>query len=80
MICLSGAPSNPKVIRTAARLADAFHGSFTALFVEPPDFRQQEEAQKLRVQANLRLPKSWVPVSPPPTAVSPLSKLLNMPK
>lgn len=55
MICLSGAPSNPKVIRTAARLADAFHGSFTALFVEPPDFRQQEEAQKLRVQANLRL-------------------------
>ena len=55
MICLSGAPSNPKVIRTAARLADAFHGSFTALFVEPPEFRQQEEAQKLRIQANLRL-------------------------
>lgn len=55
MICLSGAPSNPKVIRTAARLADAFHGTFTALFVEPPDFRRQEEAQRLRVQANLRL-------------------------
>ena len=55
MICLSGAPSNPKVIRTAARLADAFHGTFTALFVEPPDFRRQEEAQRRRVQANLRL-------------------------
>ena len=55
MICLSGAPSNPKVIRAAARLADAFHGSFTALFVEPPSFQQQDEADRLRVQANLRL-------------------------
>lgn len=55
MICLSGAPSNPKVIRTAARLADAFHGSFTALFVEPPDFQRQDESYRLRVQANLRL-------------------------
>ena len=55
MICLSGAPSNPKVIRTAARLADAFHGTFTALFVEPPDFRRQDEARQLSVRANLRL-------------------------
>lgn len=55
MICLSGAPSNPKVIRTAARLADAFHGSFTALFVEPPNFHQLDESARLQVQANLRL-------------------------
>ena len=34
LTCLSGAPSNAKVIRTAARMAEAFHSSFTALFVE----------------------------------------------
>lgn len=55
MICLSGAPSNPKVIRAAARLADAFHGSFTALFVEPPGFQRQDASHRLQVQANLRM-------------------------
>ena len=34
LICLSSAPSNAKVIRTAARMADAFHSGFTALFVQ----------------------------------------------
>ncbi len=33
VICLSGAPSNARVIRTAARMAEAFHADFTALFV-----------------------------------------------
>lgn len=33
LICLSGAPSNARVIRTAARMAEAFHADFTALFV-----------------------------------------------
>ena len=32
LICLSSSPSNPKVIRTAARMAEAFHSGFTALF------------------------------------------------
>ena len=43
LICLSGAPSNAKVIRTAARMAKAFHGAFTALFVETSDFASQSE-------------------------------------
>ena len=30
LICLSSAPSNAKVIRTAARMAEAFHSGFTA--------------------------------------------------
>ena len=34
LVCLSAAPSNAKVIRTAARMAEAFNASFTALFVE----------------------------------------------
>ena len=55
LVCLSGAPSNVRVIRTGARLAEAFHGSLTALFVETPDFQAQDEATHRRFQANLRL-------------------------
>jgi two-component system sensor histidine kinase KdpD len=55
LICLSGAPSNAKVIRTAARMAEAFHGAFTALFVETPEFAAQSEAERSRLRANLRL-------------------------
>ena len=55
LICLSGAPSNAKVIRTAARMAEAFRGTFTALFVETPDFRSMPEDSRTRIGANLRL-------------------------
>ena len=34
LTCISPAPSNAKVIRSAARLAFAFHAAFTALYVE----------------------------------------------
>ena len=44
LICLSSSPSNARVIRTAARLSDAFHGRFTALFVEVPGTRELNEA------------------------------------
>ena len=54
LICLSGAPSNGKVIRTAARMAEAFHGTFTALFVEDPA-AVQNEAERKQLQKNLRL-------------------------
>lgn len=52
LVCLSPSPSNAKVIRTAARMADAFHGSFTALFVEPPEL--SEKAQN-PLRENIRL-------------------------
>ncbi|MDO4271093.1 MAG: sensor histidine kinase KdpD, partial [Eubacteriales bacterium] len=55
MICLSGAPSNAKVIRTAARMAEAFRSSFTALFVETPDFVSQKESDRVQLRKNLRL-------------------------
>ena len=55
LICLSGSPSNAKVIRTAARMAKAFHGGFTALFVETPALKQQSAENRRRLQANLRL-------------------------
>ena len=41
LVCLSGAPSNARVIRTAARMAEAFHGELTALFVETAEARRR---------------------------------------
>lgn len=38
LVCLSSSPSNAKIIRTASRMAQAFKGTLTALFVETPDF------------------------------------------
>lgn len=55
LICLSGSPTNAKVIRTAARMAEAFHGAFTALFVETPDVAGKGEDECRQLQANLRL-------------------------
>ena len=55
LVCLSSAPSNAKIIRTAARMATAFSGSFTALYVETPDFSAMEEENKKRLEANTRL-------------------------
>lgn len=55
LICLSSSPSNAKVIRTAARMAGAFHGSFTALFVETPGTAELDGENRGRLRENLRL-------------------------
>ncbi len=55
LICLSGAPSNEKVIRTAARMAEAFHSGFTALYVETPDSERMDEESRRRLRENRRL-------------------------
>lgn len=55
LICLSAAPSNAKVIRTAARMASAFKGMFTALFVETPDFVNMNDADRMMLRNNLKL-------------------------
>ena len=59
LICLSSSPSNPKVIRTAARMAAAFGGTFTALFVETPDFPQLSASDQRRLEANTKLARSF---------------------
>ncbi|SHN87711.1 sensor histidine kinase [Desulfitobacterium chlororespirans] len=55
LVCLSSAPSNAKVIRTAARMADAFHGALTALFVETPGTQELTDKSKATLSENLRL-------------------------
>ena len=57
LACLSSAPSNAKIIRSAARMAAAFNSRFTALFVETPDFAAQTEEDKKRLEENRRLAK-----------------------
>ena len=55
LVCLSSSPSNAKIIRTAARMANAFHGVFTALFVETPNFSAMSEEDTKRLRSNMRL-------------------------
>lgn len=55
LICLSAAPSNPKVIRTAARLCEAFHGQFTALHVMPNQQDASDPAATQKLKENIRL-------------------------
>ena len=55
LVCLSSSPSNAKIIRTAARMARAFKGTFIALFVETPDFPAMSKENLQRLRNNMRL-------------------------
>ncbi len=55
LICLSSSPSNAKVIRTAARMAEAFHSGFTALFVQTPETNELSGDNLKRLRRNLHL-------------------------
>mgnify|MGYP000512004815 FL=1 len=55
LVCLSSSPSNAKIIRTAARMANAFRGAFTALFVETSQFSAMTEEDRQRLRSNIYL-------------------------
>lgn len=55
LVCLSSSPSNAKVIRTAARMAEAFHGKFIALFVETTYSKELGSKNIERLRNNLKL-------------------------
>ena len=44
LVCLSSSTSNARVIHAAARIAAAFQGAFSALFVETPGYAQLSDA------------------------------------
>ena len=54
LVCLSSSPSNQKVIYAAARMAEAFSGSLTAIYVRPANYDSLPEADKRRLQMNTR--------------------------
>lgn len=53
LVCLSSAPSNPKIIQTAAAMAKAFNATFSALYVKTPDSEYMEAEDKNRLLANI---------------------------
>lgn len=55
LVCLSSSPTNAKVIRTAARMTEAFHGAFTALFVETPGTKELAGKSSEALRENIRL-------------------------
>lgn len=59
MMCLSASPSNAKVIRQAAKIANAFHGKLTAFYVETPEDEQMEAADEMRLNENRKLAEKF---------------------
>lgn len=57
LVCLSASPSNEKIIKTAAKMVNAFGGSFTALYVQTSDSEKMPEEDKSRLQSNIQLAK-----------------------
>ncbi len=55
LVGLSSAPSNARIIRTAATMAEAFGGTFTALFVRTPNYEAMSEENKERLRQNTSL-------------------------
>lgn len=59
LVCISASPSNAKVIRSAARMANAFHAKLTALFVEGSNLMEEDEKTKEILRNNFRLAQSF---------------------
>lgn len=55
LVCLSSSPSNAKVIRAAARMAEAFNAEFTALFVETTVSKELNDKNIERLRENVKL-------------------------
>lgn len=55
MVGLSSSPSNPRIIRTASRMAEAFKAEFYAVYVETEKDVQMSKPDKKRLQENMHL-------------------------
>lgn len=54
LVCVSPSPSNPKVIEAAARMAEAFNATLTAIYVKPTNYEELSEENRNRLQNNIR--------------------------
>lgn len=57
LVCLGTSPTNQKVIRTASKMAQAFHGEFTALYVENSDSQELDLKAFQQLKKNISLAK-----------------------
>ena len=55
LVCLSSSTSNAKVIHAASKVAAAFQGTMTALFVETPAYALMPDEDKKRLRSNMNL-------------------------
>lgn len=55
LVCLSASPSNANIILTAKKMATAFQGNFTALYVQTPASSKMNEEDKNRLKSNMKL-------------------------
>lgn len=55
LVCLSASPSNARIVKTAARMAEAFGGSFTALYIQTSTSEKMQEQDKKRLQYHIKL-------------------------
>ncbi len=58
LVCLSSAPSNARIIKTAAEMAEAFGGTFTALYVSTPASDGMRDSDRQRLDDNVKLAES----------------------
>jgi len=59
LVCLSASPTNAKIIRTAAKMAKAFEGNFTAIYVQTSNAEQMDEESKNRLQEHIHLAEKF---------------------
>ncbi len=57
LVCLSSSPSNPRVIKTAAKMAKVFKAVFTALFIETARSKTLSKENQKRLQQNTAFAK-----------------------
>ncbi|MEG0829606.1 MAG: sensor histidine kinase KdpD [Anaerovoracaceae bacterium] len=55
LVCISDSPSNAKLIRAGARMATAYKGNFTALYVESSSSEDMDEEDKKILNQNTHL-------------------------
>lgn len=55
LVCISPSPTNAKIIRSASRMATIYHATFTALFVETPEFTSITDENMTRLRSNMHL-------------------------
>ena len=54
LVCISPSPSNPKVITEAAKMAEAFQATLTAIYIKPTNYDSLSESDKKRLQNNIQ--------------------------
>lgn len=55
LVCLSPSDTNPTVIRQGARMAKAFHGRFSAIFVDRPEVQALSSEMQYKLEQNIAL-------------------------